>query len=141
MERLYEKYDYQKDLFRAFQNNSTKFSSRIDSLESDLQQLGLQVDSAESEEKRKLLVLQYANKRKVLDDFIQESNKYTEESRLASNRKIFERINKEISEYALEKGISIIVPFSGNEIGGFCGQESDKTEELLNYLNDKYQGK
>jgi outer membrane protein len=57
------------------------------------------------------------------------------------NDQIFKQINQYVQDYRKEKGYDIVLGASGNGAVMSADEKFDITSDMVNYMNEKYQGK
>jgi outer membrane protein len=86
-----------------------------------------------SEENKKIIMQQFIQRKEALEQFNQ--NFASQES-----LKIWSRIHDYVDEYSKEKGYQLIVGSENKRTILFADESIDITNELLLYLNKKYEG-
>ncbi len=143
MEELVYQYDGMKEATEEYTNKMNQWSAESDTLKKQLDQLlyDIKLDSINgdqakiiSDQKKFMLLRQkYYSLQQTIDTKAQE-----EDQKMTST--VMGQLNEYVEKYGEEQGYDIIIHNTQLNNIGYVGQSSDITEEVLTYVNAKYNG-
>lgn len=125
--KLFEGFNMTKEMKRVGEKEFNSQKTVLDSLYSKLQSPIL------SEMEKKVVMQQFIQEKEVLEQFNQ--NFATEQS-----SKIWTRINSYTADFSKEKKYQLIISSENKRAILYADETVDVTNELLTYLNKKYEG-
>jgi outer membrane protein len=139
IDKVFEGFDMKKELQNEFESNAQARIAVLDSLELKLKFINstLSEKSKPSEEElTQLNFLQrdYVEKR---EEILLINQRESEEF----DRQIFQQINQYISEYGKENGYTYLFGTDGSGSLMYADGAEDVTDQVIVYINDKYNGK
>lgn len=137
-EDVFKKFNMTKELEAKFRNVESERKRMIDSLEFDLTR---SINALKADQKNTEKLQAAEGKRRY---FVQKKQEFEEDNnRITSNYNgsIWERINQYVAEYAKDKGYDYVWGANGDGSLMYASEGDDVTEDLVNYVNEKYSGK
>lgn len=135
--KLYNEFEMTKELTKKIESNTLVKSQILDSLKFNIKQIELKLNAKQTEE----LLGEYELKKR---EFIYKDKVFKEESqRLMQqyNAQSLQQINTYVEEYGKANGYDYIYGASGNGSLMYANDSKDLTDQVLIYVNKKYQGK
>lgn len=123
---LFTEFKMTKELKLAGEKEIRLKNSQIDSLRN-------LVSLTSDESSKSVLIEQLINKKQEIAEF---ENQYTQ----LNSQKIWSRIAVYSSDYAKLKGYDFILNSNNNQTVLAGNKDKDVTKELLNFINEKYEG-
>ena len=135
---VYNEFDYKKELENKFETIKTARIRILDSLEIQINVLAKNIQNSEVNKEMNMqnyqyLVAQYQNKQQVFTEDNQAvSEQYTEQ--------IWNQLNQYIEEFGKENNYDFIHGADGSGSVMHANQGYNITDELKNFVNERYQG-
>jgi outer membrane protein len=139
LNKLYAEFNMTKEYTKTLQGSQEIKKARLDSMSFNIERLGKQIEldhlSATSPEVQAYNI--------QVENYLSLKKSYEEDDYLANEKyrnEINMQINKYVEEYAKEKNYDVI--FGGNGSGNlmYLDERLNITEDVLNYINKKYEG-
>lgn len=137
IEEIVNAFDYKKELEEDLNTKETNFYAQLDSLETQVRILYAAIKD-ENSKKEIAEYQQMAEQYNYRKEKIDESLAATAQK---MNNQMYERINQYVKDYGDENGYNYIF---GAQSGGnimYSKETNDITEEVIKYINTRYQGK
>lgn len=129
--RLFNNYNMKKELESKDEPLLKFLNSRLDSLDAVIKNTST---SAASDEKQAQLYTSYKETQSLLEESYRRSNQ-------AINEQVWTRLNPLIEEYGKKYGYRLIVGANGMGSVLYHDGYYDVTEDLIKFVNNKYEGK
>lgn len=130
--KVFENFQMKKDYDKQIERDLFTESQNLDSLGKILK--AMEVLEKNTSNKKTQLQQDFLKAREIFNQkFEQLSKEYT--------ASIYSRLNEYITEYGKEKHCKIIIGANGQGNVMYIDATADKTEELIKYVNKKYQNK
>jgi outer membrane protein len=138
LNKLHNEFNMKKEMEQTFTKTYEKRKSIIDSLAMDIEALNRKVSNSPQD---KNLTNHYNS---LVEDYSSLRSKYEEDSKKQLNiydGQIWNRINSYTADFRNQKGYKLIFGISGT--GNLMAADSslDATNDLLLYINKRYEGK
>ena len=135
--KVYNEFQYKKELEAKFTKTQEARKKVIDSLELDLKMLYSQLQN-DSKNKEKLS--EFDVKRQ---DFMDKKGRLEEDGQHNQQNyqeQILNQLNQYVKDYGKEKGYSMILGADGSGTLMYAQEGIDITEVVIKYINNKYKG-
>lgn len=135
---LFNDFQMKKELESNFQNISKQRKHILDSLEVELKVLNSRINE---EGEGKALVQKFIERR---ENYLLKKKQFEEDDlqmQQQYNSKIQKQLNQYVADYGEKNNIDIILGAEGSGVLMYGKNEFDITEDVLKYINLKYQGK
>lgn len=136
---VYERFDLKKSLESKLKTIETARNNILDSLGFQLEAIKIKIDSQGGNDKELIKTFQLSR-----DIFLQKKQEFEEASgQMAKdyNDQIWTQLNQYISDYGKDKGYTYIFGADGGGAVMYADDGVDITEEVIVYVNGKYEGK
>lgn len=135
--KVYDEFELSKNLNAQFQTTATERKNYLDSLEFQVKNMYNQV-SRNSEDKKLVETFELAQRQYLYQkEQIESAVSKLEEQ---YNEQIWTQLNEYIKQYGKEKGYAYIFGAEGSGTLMYANEGKNVTQEMINYINDKYQG-
>lgn len=136
--QVFEKFDMKKDMLEKLQKETQAKRDLVDSLAVGVQLLSDQISKSEvpTEEMENALQykrVQYYNHRQEYETMMQEKTQQYDQE-------IVGRLNTLVGDFAKKNGYDFIYGADGSGFLMYGKQAHDVTNQVIEYLNNKYQG-
>ncbi len=134
--QVFEQFDMKQEMVEKLTKETNNLRAQVDSLAVGIQLLSESIKNEPTEELENALQfkrVQYYNKR-------QEYEKLVNEKTQAYDQEIVQRLNGLVQEYAETNGYDFIYGADGSGFLMYGEPGYDITQDVVNYLNTKYQG-
>ena len=128
--RVFEGFEMKKDYDKRIEEDMSVETKLLDSLEL---QLGQVIQAGDSLKAYQLRRQHYVVEQRYNQKFQENSTKYTQE--------VNERLNDYIEKYSEEKGFDFILGSNGQGNVMYAKKEKNITDELIKFVNTKYNKK
>lgn len=133
--KLYEKYEGKIEIEKKIMKTQTQSKLFYDSLQLELQYLQKAVEQGNAD---KSTLEQKYEKYGSMYRVYQSTN---QEEMEKFNKQIWNQINEYVKQYGKENGYSFIYGATGDGGIMYADSKSDITDDVLKYINKKYEGK
>ncbi|PCJ65166.1 MAG: hypothetical protein COA58_09895 [Bacteroidetes bacterium] len=135
---LFNDFSYTKEMQAEFIEKTKGKKASLDSLYQELGHLEAAVNNINSEELSAKFIVKRQEFQTRYDRFEAYKNQITEDS----DQKILTQLNQYIKDYAESKEIDVILSNSKDDVSILYTSKSyNVTEEVLKFINSKYEGK
>jgi len=132
---VYEAFDGRKELQQRFENEVKQEKVQLDSMKLYLEQFSFSSNkSAEAQQKMQGLWSAYQQKKQKYQERYEERSTYY-------NDQIWKQINTYVQEYGKEQGYRYIFGASGNGSLMYGSEGENISQAVIEFINQKYQGK
>jgi outer membrane protein len=134
--RLYNEFDLTKELQTKITESSRAQKNNLDSLELELVSKAKKLEMTKS--KNVIEIRDFELKR---EEFIMRKQKFEQDQeQLAAdyNNQIVSQINQYVKEFGKENAYDVIIGSNGDGTVMYGKEEMDITDEVLNFINQKY---
>jgi len=135
--KLYNDFEMTKELSKKLEVSTQVKTQILDSLKFSIKQLEIQLNSDAKEE----LIRVYELKKQ---EYLYKEGMFTEESQRLSQTysdQTMNQINEYVQEFGKSNGYEYIYGASGNGSLMYAKDANDITDQILVFINNKYQGK
>ena len=135
--KLYSEFQMTKELEQSLEQNLNAKNVIMDSLKFAIQRLEVQLNANATD----LLIQQYELKKQ---EYVYTEQKFIQENERLSQQyyeQALKQINAYVQDYGKEQGYSYIFGATGSGSIMYTNEANDLTEELIAFINQKYQGK
>ena len=133
--QVYEKYKGKIEIEKKFTQSQSMNKIFYDSLQVEIKFLKQKVDEGKLD--KKVLDDKYYVYSKMFEDYKQGNEKEIGEY----NKQIWNQINQYVKDYGKEKGYEFILGASGDGTIMYSNDANNITEDVIQYINNKYEGK
>ena len=136
--KVFEGFKLQQELSSQFENDVADQKMKLDSLELQLRILYNEADKSENPEEKLLMTINFLQEKyiKTKSDF-QEKNTVQADQ---YNQQVWKQINQYIEEYGRLNSYTYIFGAQGDGGIMYADTVNDITDEIIIYINNKYQG-
>jgi outer membrane protein len=134
--RLYNEFDLTKELQTKITESSRAQKNNLDSLELELVSKAKKLEMTKS--KNVIEIRDFELKR---EEFIMRKQKFEQDQEQLTadyNNQIVSQINQYVKEFGKENAYDVIIGSNGDGTVMYGKEEMDITEEVLNFINQKY---
>jgi outer membrane protein len=138
IEDVFNSFQLKKEMQRKYEKTRSASTRIIDSLQFELQTLANRLDKTKDPDKNE--VVQFEQKR---DEFLKKKQKTTEDLQALSNeydKEILAQLNQYVHDYGTENGYTYIFGNDNNGSLMYAHDAVNITQNVLQYINSKYQG-
>ncbi len=136
--KLYGEFELTKELNRSIVTIEQQRKAGLDSVEVELKMLSRQIEMNEGSDENQIRLFRYKQSEYQMKN--QQMNEELEKLNNDYNNKIWTRLNDYVSEYGKQNGYQILFGGMGEGTVMYCDSTIDITSEVLNYVNEKYNG-
>lgn len=136
---VYEKFDLKKSFENKLKTTETARNNILDSLGFQLEAIKIKIDSQGGKDKELIKTFQLNR-----DLFLQKKQEFDEANgQMAKeyNDQIWTQLNQYLSDYGKDKGYTYIFGADGGGAIMYADEGVDITEDVIVYVNSRYQGK
>jgi len=136
--KVYNEFELSKKLNAQFKTTATSRKNYLDSLEFQVKNIYTQAsknrDDKQLQETFEQAQQHYAYQKKQIETVVDKlESQYSEQ--------IWTQLNEYVKQYGKEKGYAYIFGAEGSGTIMYSTETEDLTEEMIQYINEKYQGK
>lgn len=138
IKEIYEGFEMKKQMEQKYLKIKKSREKILDSLKFELNTLLKQIDS--EKQKNPLTIREFELKR---DLFLQKKTSFEEENNALTaeyDQGILTQLNQYIKDYGIQNNFSLLFGSDGNGSLMYGTEELNKTKEVLEYVNSKYNG-
>ncbi len=138
--KVFNDFEYKKELEKKYLKSEEVRKKILDSLELELQIMYKQFESKNEKDIPDDVKAQFQVKR---ENYLRKKNQYDEENsqmKADFNSQIYKQLSQYTKDYGKEKGYSVVLGAEGSGVILYGDDENNVTEEVLNYINNKYKG-
>ena len=136
--QVFEKFDMKKDMVEKLQKETKAKRDLVDSLAVGVQLLSDEISSSDEPTESMENALQY--KRVQYFNHRQEYENMMQEKTQQYDQEIVERLNSLVSDYAKKNNYDFIYGADGSGFLMYGEKGHDVTKQVIQYLNNSYQG-
>lgn len=137
--QVFESFEMKKEMQKKYENSKNAAQKIIDSLQFELQVTADKFDKEKNPDKEE--VMRFEQKR---DEFFKRRQKFEEDVKSMSaefDKQILTQLNQYAQDYGKAHGYTYIFGNDNNGSLMYAKEAEDITKEVIQYINEKYQGK
>lgn len=137
--KVYQEFKMKKELEKDVQVVESARKHILDSLELGLKMIANQFEALSDKEKD-VMAQQFQQKKQEYLTRQQEFGEDNEQLRSNYNQQVLKQINQYVKDFALQEDYYMVLGAEGSGALMYAKETSDITEEMIKFINNKYEG-
>ena len=138
--KVFNDFEYKKELEKNYIKSEEARKKILDSLELELQVMYKGFELKRDKEIPETTKAEFQVKR---ENFLRKKEQFQQDDaqmKSEFNSQIYKQLSQYVKDYGKEKGYSIVLGAEGSGVILYGNEENNITEEVLQYINNKYKG-
>lgn len=136
--RVFDEFLMKKELQKKYNNQMAGRKALVDSLGFQLQKTAIELENNPTPSPKELE--SFASRRAQYMELVKKFDEEDHQLNSEYDAQIFKQMNQYIRDFGEEKGYTMLFGSMGNGNIMYAEETVDKTDEVIHFLNEKYQG-